>query len=445
MFFLRGLPRDLRVLVVEKGHHQDHKEQLASGTQVLENIPVINTSQRRKFWTAHTVFGGNSNCWWACTPRMHPNDFRLKSKYGVGWDWPLSYETLEPFYLEAERVMDVAGGGSDHILPRSAPFPYPPHAYSRSDVALQRHSHNWFAQPTARSNGGKRAQCCSNGICNLCPVDSKFSVLNGRVDFERDGVALLVAAEVREVVIEAGLATGVMVRNQNGVETQIRASLVALGANAIFNAAIMLRSGVTSWALGRYLHEQVSQYLLYDLGPGQLNYFGGTSIPGHGYDLYDGEHRSERGAVLIENHNTPASVRAVPGRWTERLKLKIIAEDMPQETNRVVLAENEVAVQWGGHSDYAELALDRAISALPGLLPFDIESQTVMPRAVSEEHIQGTHRMGTDAKTSVVDAELKCHQVPNLLALGAGAYPSCSPANPTLTLSALSLYAAGRV
>ena len=62
----------------------------------------------------------------------------------------------------------------------------------------------------------------------------------------------------------------------------------------------------------------------------------------------------------------------------------------------------------------------------------------------SEYHICGTTRMGNNRKDSVIDSNLVHHQFRNLLVLGSGAYPTISPANPTLTLSALSLMAADK-
>lgn len=445
MFFLRCLPKHLRVLIIEKGGVQSHADQIQNTIQIEEKIPLDNRSGYLKKWMAHTLFGGNSNCWWACTPRFHPNDFHLKSLYGVGQDWPLDYDALEPLYGEVEAVMEISGGGSDHILPRSRPFPFPPHLPSRTDVALQAHSRNWFAQPTARSNGGRRAQCCTNGICDLCPVDAKFSIPNSTDLFERHGVSLLLGVEVRAVLTAAGTARGVVVFDENRGVHELNADLVALGTNAIFNAGIMQRSGITSPALGRYLHEQVAVTVILDLGKGQRNYFGGTSITGHGYDLYDGAHRRDFGAVLMENHNAPVAVRSEMGRWTERMRLKLIAEDLPQAANRVVLRDDEVVTEWHGHSQYGFKALDTAVARLPEMLPFDIESQHISQHMVTEAHIQGTHRMGADPEKSVVDSNLKCHQIPNVLALGAGTFPTGPAANPTLTLSALSLRAARAV
>ena len=58
------------------------------------------------------------------------------------------------------------------------------------------------------------------------------------------------------------------------------------------------------------------------------------------------------------------------------------------------------------------------------------------------DSIQGTVVMGADPATSIVDGHLVHHQYRNLLVLGASAFPTASPAYPTLTVSALSLWAA---
>ena len=50
--------------------------------------------------------------------------------------------------------------------------------------------------------------------------------------------------------------------------------------------------------------------------------------------------------------------------------------------------------------------------------------------------------MGNDPATSVVDRNLVPHRIRNLAVLGSGAFPCATPANPTLTLAALSLRAA---
>ncbi len=163
-------------------------------------------------------------------------------------------------------------------------------------------------------------------------------------------MAMLTGAEVRAVDIQGGQARGVEVRMRDGAQARIAGGVVALGANAIFNAAILLRSGLTSPALGRYLHEQASATI--DIDIDAPNYFGGTSITSHCYAFYDGAHRRDAGAVLIENYNAPSSLRHEPGKWTQRMQLRLMAEDLPQAENLVRLGDDdEPHVIWTGHSD----------------------------------------------------------------------------------------------
>jgi choline dehydrogenase-like flavoprotein len=50
--------------------------------------------------------------------------------------------------------------------------------------------------------------------------------------------------------------------------------------------------------------------------------------------------------------------------------------------------------------------------------------------------------MGAAPRTSVVDPEQRTHDHPNLFLLGSGVFPTVGTANPTLTIAALSLWAA---
>jgi choline dehydrogenase-like flavoprotein len=57
-------------------------------------------------------------------------------------------------------------------------------------------------------------------------------------------------------------------------------------------------------------------------------------------------------------------------------------------------------------------------------------------------HVIGTYRMGNDPRSSVVDHEQRAYDHPNLFLLGSGVFPTAGTANPTLTIAALSLWAA---
>ena len=448
MFFARGLRRNHRmsILFVERGPFVPREQQIDDpNAREYEAFSQDNTSGHEKTWVAQKMFGGNSNCWTGCVPRFHPNDFRMKSAYGVEVDWPISYEELEPYYYDVESVMEVAGGGSDHHLPREKPFPFPPHEPNNADIVLRKHDPiNWFAQPAARSNGGRRAKCCSNGVCHLCPVDAKFTILNSLDIFETEQSHYLLSHEVRKLAVEGGKVRGVIVRDRAGHETELQAELVGLGANAISNAAILMRTGVTNPHLGRGIVEQASRTIRYHIP--FANYFGGTKITGHGYQHYDGPHRRDRAAVLIEVRNDMTIARRDPrGQWLNVLSLKFIAESRINPDNRMVLRDDEPHITWTGYGKHALDGLDYAIAHSLEMFPFKATIRHDWGLRDTEAHIQGMTAMGRSAEEGVTNLNGEVFDLPGVRVVGSGVFPTCGPANPTLTLSALALRSGEKV
>jgi len=76
--------------------------------------------------TYERIVGGTTWHWLGTTPRLLPSDFRMKTLFGVGVDWPISYADLEPWYVKAEYAIGVAGdSANDQGSPRSKGFPMP--------------------------------------------------------------------------------------------------------------------------------------------------------------------------------------------------------------------------------------------------------------------------------------------------------------------------------
>ena len=443
-----------RVLVLERGAWHEHSYHLTRDADLHEAAQrSFRNRNPEKPWIFRLAFGGCSNCWWACTPRMLPEDFRLRTRYGVGEDWPVTYDELEEYYCDAEDLMAVSGPSSDTPFQRSRPYTQPPHRLSDPDRLFKRRfPDQFFVQPCARPTmptARGRARCCATGTCARCPIDSKFTVMNElRPLYEDDPrVTLIVGAAVDSFEIANNVVTGVRY-TAGGAEHVARGDLVGLGANAMFNPFILLRSGMTDAALGRGLLEQSSARVNVLLD-GVDNFQGSTSITGHGYMLYRGDHRRQRAAALMESWNTPR-LRDERGKWRQRLTLKFIFEDLRQAGNRVAVSSinprlPEVTFQ--GHSKYLEQGMASLESEVPRLLAdLPVEGiQIQRAERTSEAHILGTTVMGTSAAESVVDRNLVHHTVRNLLVLGGSVFPTAAPANPTLTIGALSLMAADRL
>ena len=84
------------------------------------------------FWNGNIV-GGSSNLMSGMLHRMHPDDFRLYSKYGEIEganivDWPISYDELEPYYTMTEEIVGISGKYQKHPFEpyRSQKFYQPP-------------------------------------------------------------------------------------------------------------------------------------------------------------------------------------------------------------------------------------------------------------------------------------------------------------------------------
>jgi choline dehydrogenase-like flavoprotein len=60
-------------------------------------------------------------------------------------------------------------------------------------------------------------------------------------------------------------------------------------------------------------------------------------------------------------------------------------------------------------------------------------------------HLMGTARMGNDPRKSVVDANHRAHDVPNLYVVDGSSFVTSAAVNPTSTIGALALRAADKI
>ncbi len=112
-----------------------------------------------------------------------------------------------------------------------------------------------------------------------------------------------------------------------------------------------------------------------------------------------------------------------------RVDWRYTAQDVA--TVRLALAELASEVQASGVGSFA-------------YEPDEVEAEMTRYGAYGGHHI-GLTRMGTDARTSVVDAHCRVHEAANLYVAGPSVFTTSSQANPTLTLVALALRLADRL
>jgi choline dehydrogenase-like flavoprotein len=181
---------------------------------------------------------------------------------------------------------------------------------------------------------------------------------------------------------------------------------------------------------------------------GLNNFQGSTSVTGNGYMFYDGPQRAKQAGCLVEHRNAPR-LRLEQGKWRQRMMIKFLFEDLPQPHNQVLFDPKRPrfpVVDFRGHSAYARVAsrqVTKMAETLLASLPVERIHEPVVQE--TESHVLTSAPMGKDPRTSVVDRAQLHHRVRNLAVLGASSFPTGTPSNPTLTISALSLWSAQKI
>lgn len=452
-FFLRELlqkrlpPR--RILVLEKGIHTPHHSRVANReignwrnqSRCLNRTP-------KKPWNFSIGFGGGSNCWFGSTPRMLPTEFRTKTEFNAGIDWPISYDELHESYSEVEQIMQISGGATPYRMSRR--YPLPPHRMSTSDQILRKANPlHFFPLPTARSSiNSKRAKCCGNGTCFLCPIDSKFTIENGlSAIYEKSQVDIHFESALRYLNYENNQVSSVLVSTSSGATTKFSADLYALGTNAIFNPWLLLRSGIDTPQTGTGLCEQVGVKVGVHLS-GMENQQGSSISTGWSIHDQISASRMNRSGFAFHTINRPMNLQLDPRSPLSYLELVVSIEDFRQPENRVIAVPNiaKPVIEYTGHSTFADRALKILKERITDILePLPVKMIRIEETRPTESHIQCTTPMGTNLEDSVIDKQSIHHRLRNLILLGSGNFPTASPANPTLTISALSLLTAKQI
>ena len=164
--------------------------------------------------------------------------------------------------------------------------------------------------------------------------------------------------------------------------------------------------------------------------------------------LYEGSHRKDRAACLIENWNVPR-LQMKRGKYTHTAELKFIFEELPELQSQVKIDRDSAplpTLRSTDPSDYLIRSRDYVRNNIEHILRgIPIEKlHSISQLSPTEGHILGTHRMSSLPHDGVVDSNCTHHSYRNLFLLGGGCFPTTAPANPTLTIAALALRACER-
>ena len=232
-------------------------------------VPFGSTYERR--------VGGTTWHWHGLTPRFVPNDFRMKSAYQVGVDWPIGYDDLEPWYSAAERELNVAGSNDvDFGSPKKTIYPQPSQRQSPLDLAMtQAIRGKTFRDVTLDVKPHRAARnpkiCQGSANCMpICPTGAKYEAVT-HINRARDKGAEVIAKAVatRVEVNDQGRVVAVHYKTWDGKSHKVGAQQFILAANAIETPKLLLMSAREGGVAVANSSDQVGRNLMDH--PGQFS------------------------------------------------------------------------------------------------------------------------------------------------------------------------------
>lgn len=348
-----------------------------------------------------------------------------------------------------------------------------------------------------------RSPCVGFGTCSpVCPSGAKYSADVHASRAEAEGARIIDRAVVRRLEHdEAGdRVTAAVYRTPDGATHRQTADHFVLAAGAVENARLLLLSSSpehpdglanSSGAVGRYFMEHpyvgvegelaeptglhrigfgtTESYHFYEPADPPPGSFKIEFWNGHGPTILDLALRqrdplSDLNEVLSTRRGSAVGELAEnrrPIEWGDELletvresygnRFLVVAEiePLPRPENRITLSETHTDafgdpvpdVSWN-RGAYAERTADRAFEVIEEIvdhLPAEVRRSERVELWGGAGHSSGTTRMGTDPAESVVNPNLRAHDVENLSVSGASTFVTIGASQPTLTIAAVAL------
>jgi choline dehydrogenase-like flavoprotein len=487
-----------RVEIFEKGpeYPYPHTRQFTERIRFLYKNPIYSLSEDLNKLTVsgdyrwhpeeerHLVVGGSATHWNAITLRMGPNDFKTKSLYGYGADWPLDYAALEPYYCRAEAHLGVSGTDLDNPFapPRSQPFPLPPFELSYDDKImadrLQKHGLVLHTTPQARTRNAyeERPGCQNFGVCHVCPIGVRYSPNYHLLRAARTGLCQVHKnASVRKIVTEkSGRAKTLVYQTHDAAkETEHAADVIVVAAGTIESVRLLLLSADSGHpaGLGNDGGQVGKHFTFHHLWSGAYHYPSPLypervgAPTGQSHQFLNHSTRGKHGAVKIEFASRSGSDLVDQGKVTKWGAVSEIMEQLkPRVHWRLILFHNESVPspqKFIGLSEERDRFGDPFAKLHYTASEFDHETylfarqlfdsfavatasdeKVLSPFFWSGGHHMGGCLMGQRVGESVVDSFGKVHGSSNLFVVGGSNFVASGAVNPTLTMLALALRSA---
>ncbi|RRQ25272.1 GMC family oxidoreductase [Rhodococcus sp. Eu-32] len=417
--------------------------------------------------------GGNTKFYGASLPRFRREDFgEIIHRDGTSPAWPFSYDELEPFYTEAEKLFQVHGStDEDPTEPtHSEPYPHGPLAHEptieRFSDSLKKQGLHPFHTPNGMNldtEAQRRASTASDGCPSESDVKSEAENRVLRPALGSRNVRLLIEAKIMKLLTSADGRTVVAAEAElHGKKIRIEAKQFVVSAGAVNTAALLLRSaneqhanglGNSSGLLGRnYMVHNSTFFVAID--PRRRNKTAWqktlglndwyTAGPTNEYPLGNLQMLGKLQAAMIKNQRPWAPMWGLKMATDRSLDIYLTTEDLPRLDNQVTVSGDKILVRWRPNNVDSHTELVRRVTKAVRKSGYPIVLTQRMG-IETNSHMCGTAVAGHDSATSVLNADCRSHDVDNLWMVDGSFFPSSAALNPALTIAANALRVAPKI
>ncbi|MEO7822210.1 MAG: GMC family oxidoreductase [Gemmatimonadaceae bacterium] len=468
----------------------------------LEGEPFTKAEGTDFMWWRARMVGGRTNHWGRISLRFGPDDFKAKSRDGLGDDWPIGYSDIAPYYDRLDKLVGIFGN-NDNLPNHPGGYFHPPpkprcyelmikDAADRLDITCVSARLSIITKP---HNG--RAPCHYCGQCNRgCMTKSNFSATDVFIApaLRTGRLTLVTNAMAREVTLNAqGLANGVTyIDKKTGADRQATARVVVLAASACESARLLLNSksskfpnglANSSGVVGKYLTDttgisvsgfipRMMDHVVHNEdGVGGGHIYMPWWIDNRKLDFPRGYHIEVGGGIdNPPGYGTLGGVQNYPsgGGYGKKLKddyrryygatvgFAGRGEQIPNEhsyceidpvvKDRYGIPVLRFSWKWTDHEYNQVRHMHQTFRALIeemggtvfGSMP-TVDTGYGIAKGGEIIHELGTVRMGDDPSKSALDSNCRAHDVKNLFVTDGGPFVSQADKNPTWTIMALAM------
>jgi choline dehydrogenase-like flavoprotein len=480
-----------RILILERGDVVPREPQNWDPEAVWRHLRYRTTEQwlddrGREFRPyTHYCVGGNTKFWGSVLYRLRREDFDATEHMdGVSPAWPIDYETLAPYYEQAERLYHVHGEcGYDPTEPPRGPYPHPPVPHARGMTALvaaiRAQGLHQSSLPLGLINPGAADGCILCRTCNSfpCQIRRKSDAEVCCVDpvARHENVTLLTCVTAQRLVTDAsGRRVEAVEIECDGQRTRVTADRFVVSCGAVNSAALLLRSANdrhpnglanSSGMVGtRYMAHLATMMQGVGWRVNRDEFQKTLAIndfylrgPHTDYPLGQIQSQGRTDAVMakvvgdgwrykfIEMRHIPLwAYESWVSRATDWLAM---TEDLPRPENRVTIgAGGRTMLSYRPNNLRAHAQLVEELRGLLARLGFwSPKLFAHSTGAQNTTHQCGTLCFGTDPRTSVLDPFCRTHDIENLFVVDASFFPSAAAVNPGLTIIAQALRVADHI